>query len=87
MNTSMPPDSPVLADEMISPGVYGAGHPWLKEGCAVVAYLQGHAKVERLTRKSPGATVRGPRDSGMTDIFQLRPVGKLAVPRDHILLP
>jgi len=91
LNTSMPPDSPVIADEMESPGVYGANHPWLKDGSAVVTYLDGHAKVERLTQKSPGATVLGPPESGIKDIFQFREQsnapGLLAVPREHILLP
>lgn len=87
LNLSMPPDSPLIADEMESPGVYGAHHPRLKKGQAIVAYLDGHVKAERLNRKEPGATVPGPVGSGMKDIFQERPAGLLPVPRENILLP
>lgn len=87
LNTSMPPDSPITADEMESTGVYGANHPWLKDGFAVVGYLGGHAKVEWLTKRRPGATVKGPRQTKIKDIFQPRPAGLLAVPCENILQP
>lgn len=87
LNTSMPPDSPVTADEMESPGVYGANHPWLRDGYAVAGYLGGHVTREKLSQRRPGATVMGSPESGIKDIFQPRPAGLLAVPRENILLP
>lgn len=86
-NNSMPADSPLIADEMEKPGVYGRNHPWLKDGFAIVGYVGGHARQEKLNQKTPGATVKGPWGSGMKDIFQPRPAGKLAVPRHQILIP
>jgi len=87
MNTAMPPDSPITADEMDSPGVYGAKHPWLQDGFAIVGYLDGTVQGERLTRKAPGATVKGPRQTKIKNIFQPRPAGLLSVPRENILQP
>src|SRR5690606_38398668 len=33
------PDSPLIADEMETPGIYGPHHPWLRNGVAVVGYV------------------------------------------------
>lgn len=96
-NDSMDMDSPLTADEMESAGTYGKGHPWLKDGFAVVGYVGGHAKAEKLNKKTEGATVKGPTGSGIDDIFQERGEpdengkisggGKLSVSTDNILLP
>jgi len=86
-NDSMSIDSPLTADEMEEPGIYGKRHPWLKRRYAVIGYVGGHAKASKLSQKAPGATVLGPPDSGITDIFQPRPTGLLSVPRENILLP
>lgn len=90
-----PARSPLIANEMASPGVYGANHPWLNKGAAIVGYCGGAVKMEKLTGKEPGATVRGARISGMDDIFTETVEdsdgrisgGLLAVPRENILLP
>lgn len=86
-NDAMSMDSPLTADEMETPGVYGKNHPWLKNGRAAVGYAGGHANVEKLNQKLPGATIQGPPGSGITDIFEPRPAGLLSVPRENILLP
>jgi len=94
-NDSMPANSPLVADEMEAPGIYGKYHPWLKDGWAIVAYVGGYAKAERLTSKQAPATVKGPEGSGIVDIFQEISVdasgvntgGLLAVDPENILLP
>lgn len=92
---STPARSPLIANEMESPGVYGANHPWLKQGKAVIGYCGGQVKIDTLSSKAPGATVEGISGSGITDIFQEAKEdddgritgGLLAVPRANILLP
>lgn len=87
--------SPLIADEMASPGVYGSKHPWLRQGKAVVGTVGGAVKLMDLSKTSPGATVVGPPRSGIDDIFQEAQVdeegritgGWLAVDRSNILLP
>jgi len=82
-----PIDSPLVADEMLTPGVYGKHHIFLRNGIAFVGYVGGQVQPEKLSRRSPGATVLGPSGSGMIDIFQVRGDGKLAASQDHMLLP
>lgn len=90
-----PAHSPLIADEMVMPGEYGENHPWLKAGRTIVGYCGGQVKIEKLTSKEHGATVRGAPGSGIEDIFQLAKEdeegritgGLLAVPRENILLP
>lgn len=92
---SSPERSPLIADEMESPGVYGENHPWRRSGRVVVGYCGGQVKIEKLTSKGPGATVRGAPGSMIEDIFQQAEIdaagrvtgGLLSVPTDHILLP
>ncbi|MFT5469068.1 MAG: prepilin-type N-terminal cleavage/methylation domain-containing protein [Verrucomicrobiales bacterium] len=63
--------SPIVADEQDGPGTYGPNHPWLTNGKAVVGFVGGDVKVMDLSESSPGATVKGPKGSGIDDIFQL----------------
>lgn len=87
--------SPLVADEMESPGVYGYTHPWLNQGKAVVGFVGGEAKIMELSERDAGATVLGPPGSGIDDIFQQAQVddegritgGFLAVDRSNILQP
>ena len=84
--------SPLVADEMESPGFYGENHPWLRSRKVVVGYCGGQVMTEKLDSSQAGATVVT-RDS-MT-VFQERKEddegrnmgGLLAVPPDQILLP
>lgn len=67
--------SPLVADgEMDGPGTYGEFHPWLDSKTAVIGYVGGHAKKEKLTSAEPGATVRT-RDGLIKDIFQKKAKG------------
>lgn len=66
---STPARSPLVADEM-SGGSYTENHPWLKSGRAIVGYCGGQVKIEKLTSKEEGATVRGAPGSGIEDVFQ-----------------
>ena len=92
---SNPARSPLVADEMAASGGYAESHPWLKGGRAIVGYCGGQVKIERLTNKEPGATIRAALGSGIDDIFQLAKEddegrisgGLLSVTPDHILLP
>ncbi|MFT5470890.1 MAG: type II secretory pathway pseudopilin PulG [Verrucomicrobiales bacterium] len=68
---SMSGRSPLIADEMDEPGVYGANHPWLRQGQAVVGFLGGEVKIMELTGIYPGATVKGLPVHGIDDIFEM----------------
>jgi prepilin-type N-terminal cleavage/methylation domain-containing protein len=70
MNSSAPAGAPIIADEMENAGSYGQFHPWLEQRKAVVGYVGGQVRPERLTTNQPGATVRGPKGSNIDDIFQ-----------------
>jgi len=70
MNTTVSSGAPIIADEMESAGTYGQFHPWLAKKKAIVGYVGGQVKTERLNQSTPGATVRGPRGSTIEDIFQ-----------------
>ena len=84
--------SPLVADEMESPGIYGEKHPWLKSRNVVVGYCGGQVMNEKLGTDQPGA-VAITRD-GM-EVFEERQVdggggsssGLLAVPVEQVLLP
>ncbi len=87
--------SPLVADEMESPGTYGENHPWLKSKKAVVGYCGGNVAAEFLTDSQPGATVRT-KDNRIKDIFMKRSGddeggssggGLLATDTSNILLP
>ena len=88
-------DSPLVADEMESPGVYGSASPRLRTGRVMVGYCGGRVKLESLSSTEPGAKVLGPPGSGIDNIFQLATVdekgqpsgGLLAVPVGNVLLP
>lgn len=90
-----PARSPLIAHEMVKVAEYGPNHPWLKTGRAIVGYCGGQVKIEKLTSKETGATVRGAPGSGIDDIFQRAEEdaegritgGLLAVPRENVLLP
>lgn len=56
---STPARSPLVADEMISPGVVGEYHPWLHRKRIIVGYCGGQVKIERLDSNQPGAEVIG----------------------------
>ncbi len=88
--------SPLIAHEMTGAGTFGTNHPYLKDKKAVVAYVGGAAKVERLTSATEGATIRGPQGSGIDNIFgegeldedgKLVGEGYLSVSSDQILHP
>jgi hypothetical protein len=55
---------------MDTPGSYGQFHPWLEQKKAVVGYVGGQVKQDKLSTNQPGATVKGPRGSNIDDIFQ-----------------
>jgi len=71
MNSSAAAGAPIIADEMESAGTYGEFHPWLDQKKAVVGYVGGQVRPERLTTNKPGATVKGPKGSNIDDIFQV----------------
>lgn len=51
-----PADFPLVADEMISPdGAFGEHHFWLDKRKAVVGYVGGQVRIEKLTSRKPGA--------------------------------
>ncbi len=70
MTDTSPSGAPIIADEMESAGTYGENHPWLRSRRAVVGYVGGHVKIEKLNQRTAGATVIGPKGSGIDDIFQ-----------------
>lgn len=70
MNSSAPANAPIVADEQTGGGAYGQFHPWLDQKKAVVGYVGGQVRPERLTTNQPGATVRGPKGSNIDNIFQ-----------------
>jgi prepilin-type N-terminal cleavage/methylation domain-containing protein len=70
MNSTAASGAPIIADEMESPGTYGQYHPWLQKKKAIVGYVGGQVKTERLNQSTPGATIRGPKGSSIDDIFQ-----------------
>jgi len=93
---SMPGGSPLIADEMTGPGTFGEHHPLLHKRKAVVGYIDGHASFENLSSRKPGATIPGPRGSGIDNIFEPAIYdeegnwtggGYLAVPTENILHP
>lgn len=87
--------SPLLAQEMTGVGTFGENHPFLKERQAVVGYVGGHARIEQLSSRKPGATIPGPPGSGIDNIFEQGTKledgtfkgGFLAVPASNILHP
>jgi prepilin-type N-terminal cleavage/methylation domain-containing protein len=70
MNSSAPASAPIIADEQTGGGAYGPFHPWLDQKKAVVGYVGGQVRPERLTTNQQGATVRGPKGSNIDNIFQ-----------------
>ena len=60
--------SPIIADEMIGSGTYGATHPWLKKKKAIVGYTDGSVRAEALTSNQEGATIKVGKN--ITNIFQ-----------------
>lgn len=70
MNNSAPAGAPIIADEMETPGTYGQFHPWLEQKKAIVGYVGGQVRQEKLTTNQPGATVKGPKGSNIDDIFK-----------------
>jgi len=102
LNSSSPCGAPIIAEEMIAPGVYGGHHPWLKSKKSVVGYVCGKVRVERLDSNHAPAKVKGQEGIGaekriVSDIFQPRQqaadgriTGGLMPPdltKDDILLP
>ncbi len=87
--------SPLVAHEMTGVGTYGENHPFLKSRRAIVGYVGGHARIEKLSSSKPGATIPGPPDSGIDNIFEQGTKledgtfkdGFLAVPTSNILHP
>lgn len=67
LTDTSPARSPIVADEMEGPGSYGENHPWLNSKKAVVGYVGGQVKIEKLTGKTGGATVTV---GDIDDIFQ-----------------
>lgn len=67
MTDTSPARSPIVADEMDGPGTYGEGHPWLNQKKAIVGYVGGQVKIEKLTSGRAGATVKV---GDVEDIFQ-----------------
>jgi prepilin-type N-terminal cleavage/methylation domain-containing protein len=67
MTDTSPARAPIVADEMESPGTYGDTHPWLNQKKAVVGYVGGQVKIEKITSNRAGATVKV---GDIQDIFQ-----------------
>lgn len=67
LTDTSPARSPIVADEMEGPGTFGENHPWLSSKKAVVGYVGGQVKVEKLTSATAGATVKV---GEIEDIFQ-----------------
>lgn len=92
---TMNPNSPLVADEMVAPGVYGDRHPWLNDGVAVVGFIGLDVRVMKLDSRLAPARVKGPPGSGIEDIFvkssrddEGRVLGGLMeVDRENILFP
>jgi len=94
--TSTLGSSPLITQEMSGPGNFGEHHPFLHGRKAVVGYVDGHAAIETLSSRRPGATIPGPPDSGIDNIFEPAVYdeegnwtggGYLAVPTENILHP
>ncbi len=98
VSSQMSPDwstSPLVAHEMNGVGTFGRNHPYLRRQRAVVGYVGGHARVELLSSRRPGATIPGPPGSGIDNIFEEGTKledgtfkgGYLAVPTSNLLHP
>lgn len=68
---SMSGRSPIIADEMDGQGTYGPNHPWLSRGEAIIGFVGGDVRTMDLDSEEPGAKVKGPKGSGIDDIFQM----------------
>ncbi len=87
--------SPLVGHEMTGEGTFGASLPYLREKRAVVGYVGGSARIERLSSRKPGAAIHGPLGSGIDNIFEQGTLledgtfedGYLAVPTSNILHP
>ena len=88
-------NSPLAGDGLMDgPGEYGQYHPWLKSKRAVIGFCGGHVNQERLTQKTPGATVRN-KDGRIKNVFEERTTnddgtssgGWLDTKQDNVLLP
>lgn len=87
--------SPLISHEMTGVGTFGENHPYLTAKRAVVGYVGGHARIEKLTAPTDGATIKGPPGSGIENIFEQGTIdeegkisgGYLSVGTDNILHP